>query len=532
MAKRKINKLYLVGGAGGIVAAVLIAVFVFGIGFDLLPFVSADDVVPTPLTTQEMQENEQILIDINEVTNDPDSFCSVNIDALTQCLSQTRGEVVVDVVPDADPSTFIECGITEETANRCSEQIDQIIRELNAEIIDPPPIPPPDSSPVEPIGQICDLLDLDCGPKPPIKLETIVLKTDSAGFSDTVESTIDVPQLSFFIEDVVNATRDFQTGQLEMIITVIGEPNTLYIASGNLNVIIGTEIVNEIPLTFEISTGTLSGSEGQLFMQFVGPTGIPSPSFLFQFMPNFDKFLNGQTTLLDFVITDLIVDFVDPETGVKFGIVDTSIFSMSIARDDIKLLVLDEQGQTIRVYPSDSRIVLSTVTGRTPSYTTCTTLVQTFSSTFYGNGLGCSQPFLASTQGNGVDCLSSIRSNKGISIPPPTISGISVFDSESNTITTGTSGSGTVLDYNLLTRNQNYTLSVSSLNIVSSDLEYGKTAETKSYQCSQEGTARLTTSRTTSGNCNTACGSCAIYTGIILNAVDPVIEGAISCNIP
>ncbi len=233
MAKKKgINKLYLVGGAGGIIAAVLVAVFVFGVGVDVLPVVEASDVVPTPLTVEEQQENEQIIFDIDEITKDPNSFCPSNINALAECLIQTQGESTVPIAPEVDPATFVACGITEETTNLCNVEIEQIIADLNSHLNDTTTIPTDTDSSPNPVGdQIRDLLELDCSAKPPIQLETIVLKTDSTGLSDTIESTIDVPQLSFFIEDVVNGTRDFQTGQLEMIITVIGEPNTLYIES-------------------------------------------------------------------------------------------------------------------------------------------------------------------------------------------------------------------------------------------------------------------------------------------------------------
>jgi len=229
MAKKKgINKLYLVGGAGGIVAVVLIAVFVFGVGIEgILPFVPANEVIPTQLTTQEIQENEQIMLEKTKITENPTDFCPTAITALMRCIT-IQDEDFVDVFSIED--IVIECGLTDEEVNQCIIEIDEIIAKLNMQLNESPPITnDTDSSPNPPPEQVCDILDLECSKKPPIQLVTNVIKTDSQGFTSSVESTIDVPQLSFFIEDVDE--RDFQTGQLEIQVKLIGKPSLAYVGT-------------------------------------------------------------------------------------------------------------------------------------------------------------------------------------------------------------------------------------------------------------------------------------------------------------
>ena len=177
MAKKKNilsgnNRLFLIGGVGA-VGAVLVAVFFFGVGVEgILPFVPANEVIPTQLTAQEINENEQVIIKITEITQAPTDFCPTAITALMECIS-IEGEVIIEV---SNEETSILCGLTEEEINQCNNEIDEIIAELNSQINESPPITNDTDSSPDPIDdQVCDILDLDCGKKPPIQLVTNVI---------------------------------------------------------------------------------------------------------------------------------------------------------------------------------------------------------------------------------------------------------------------------------------------------------------------------------------------------------------------
>ncbi len=532
MAKKKNilsgnNRLFLIGGVGA-VGAVLVAVFFFGVGIEgTLPFVPANEVIPTQLTTQEIQENEQIIIEITEITEAPTDFCPTAITALMSCIS-AQDEIIIE---NSNEETSIFCGLTDEEINQCNNEIDELITELNSQINESPPITNDTDSSPDPIDdQVCDILDLDCGKKPPIQLVTNVIKTDSQGFTSSEESSIDVPQLSFFIEDVVNGTRDFQSGQLEIQIKLIGEPGLEYVGTASMDVRIGNETISQIPLAINGNTN-LNGELTIQFLSFcvigvdsctVNEGGIASNNFVFLFMPNFDKFLNEQTTTLEFIVNDFIVDF-SAETGIQFGIEEASIFSMDIARDDIKLIVTDEGGNIVRVFPSDSRMVLSSVTGRTDTYLTGVIRQTVTQSDFRCNGCGCTQYYVSSDR-----TFEPTTVNTGIVIAKPVISA-DLKDSDGIDIISG-SGTGTIIDYNTLTRNQNYTLLVSTTGDLS-ELDYGKVAETKSFQCSQEGTVTTTTSTPprTGSRCGEPCGTCVTTTSQIFGSV---VLGDITCNVP
>ena len=531
MAKKKNilsgnNRLFLIGGVGG-TAAVLIAVFVFGIGVEgILPFVPADEVIPTQLTTQEIQENEQIMLEKTKITENPTDFCPTAITALMRCIT-IQDEDFVDVFSIEDIVT--ECGLTDEEVNQCNNEIDEIIAKLNMELNESPPITnDTDSSPDPPPEQVCDILDLGCSKKPPIQLVTNVIKTDSLGFTSSVESSFDVPQLSFFIEDVVNGTRDFQTGQLEIQVKLIGKPSVAYVGTASMDVRIGNEIINQIPIVVNGDTDL----DGELMIQFLNEIGRESNNFVFLFMPNFDKFLNEQTTTLEFIVNDFIVNEPDPPCiaidpkppecfGDSFGIEEASIFSMDIARDDIKLIVTDEGGNIVRVFPSDSRIVLTSVTGKSDTYFAGVIRQVVTASSFLGNGLGCTGYVVTS------DRTFTGKVQPGVTTPSPTISAV-LKDSLGIDIVSG-SGTGTIIDHNTLTRNQNYTLLVSTTGDLS-ELDYGKIAETKSFQCSQGGTVATKTSTQTSGiSCGKPCGTCVRTT---TQSFGSLVLGEITCNVP
>jgi len=490
--KKGINKLYLIGGAGGTVAAVLVAVFVFGVGLD---FVNPQFQEPTDLTVQEIQHNEQVILDISTI------FCG----------GETTQIEVEDLAPDTPLeiqqillSTEIVCIPLKEEI--IPDGVDEETKKKEDEIIDPVPIVDPfpfinqtmtnqtkfSEDPI--IVQICDELNLDCG-STSFVLSSKVTKIDSAGEVEVVEGRFGFEQLALFVEDV--SDKDYATGKLIIELKIIGEPNTAI--SGNVDILdrtgqaqLGLLIPNLafptlLTTDLELQVEETTNADGEAIVFFIGPTGALSPDFTFEF---------ANVEITDFpneAITPLVLhlDFLNISVGTNdFSIRNVDLFTMDIFRDDQKILIVNEEGITERVYPSDSRIIITTKTNQIKG-TQCLIykyepIVQ-FDSVLGKNQItgvkqtGCravnlSCPCLGTDPP--TNKLNNVIAGTATS---PTLSGINLLDSEGRLVATALGGIGTVFD-ELITRNANYTIQIISPEI-SADLSFGKSQETQSFTC-------------------------------------------------
>ncbi len=468
MAKKKFkfHKKYIwIPGAA--IAGILVAVFVFGFGLD---FVNPLFQEPQGLTANEIQQNEKAIIDINKALEDefgdgdPNSIC---IDDPTQ-------EITCDEIIDPiDPPP-----------------INEIVMNGTQGIIEDPPITNGTQSDDPPIDQICDELDLGCGTRT-LTLTSIVTKTDSSGITTVVEETFDVGQLAFFVEDISGI--DFATGRISIELIVEGEIGQDILGSGEMDVLIRGESVLPNPV---IITPVLI-SDGIVQLRFGSAL---SDNFLVSIADHFDKFLNEQVSRLSFVTTFRIDEAViqevicDPsgcstfegDAGDSFGVTNLKVFSMDIARDDQRIIVVNEQGIEERIFPSDSRLVISSVaksyTGEYCLVYACTRACGSCPQTCTGS------PSITAS------CIGS-TSNTAVApagtAPAPTLTSINIIDIDGILVTTSAGGSGSsFFDYNQLTRNANYTMTVGSP-VFSSVLNYGKTQETQSYTCFSDATVNF-----------------------------------------
>jgi len=231
------------------------------------------------------------------------------------------------------------------------------------EIIDPTPTNVTDVKPELVCDPPAELVDEQCLlPEPPLieppKVELIskVTKIDNNGTRH--ESTINfvVPLLSFFVEDTTNI--DFDEGFIENQLFISTDPMIAVSGKGFFDIKIANQTILTQPI--EISVSGMTDQNGQLAIQFVSPLGAKSDIFLFQFKDNLDKFATQGLTKIEYKVTDfsLIVN------TFNFNVDEETIFEMDIAKDPNLIIIVNEEGGTQRIFPTDDRIRLCSQTGK------------------------------------------------------------------------------------------------------------------------------------------------------------------------
>jgi len=534
------------------VKKIALVILIVGVGFgavigfplissfgDILPELPDNFEIPFVDPEDPMKEQEEVKEEIDEIIDDPEKFCSADSAELllfAQCELKTQGEVVVISPPmGIDPDTFEPCsGINQDTVTECSLEIEEKINELLG-TLEPEPEPeiPPKGSEDPPAEQLCDIEPDNplCGtilPDPSsVSLVTQIVKVSSSGERFEVSETFNVPLASLFVEDTTNI--DFRNGFIEIELFAVSEPEVQLTGIGTFDILIGQTSIFATPL--EIKIQGMTDIDGRIPVTIISPAGNPSNDFRLDLGLQFDKFTNTQITdikininQLDIQQTQVIQCVTTPCDPIvsDFTVSDITVFTMGILRDDIRLIIEDEEGTLQRVFPSDSRVVVLTKTSRSEEYFTGRISYVSFESTFYGNGLGCSPPFVA------VSRTFTASTSNFATVPAPTISGVSITDKDNNILASSTGGKGVVLDFNKLTRNQTYALKISSPS-TSGDLEYGQAQQTKTASCVQQGTVITKNIASTYGNCAVACGSC---TTSVYQVFSSLRLGAITCELP
>ena len=203
---------------------------------------------------------------------------------------------------------------------------------------------------------------------------------------------------------------------------------------------------------------------------------------------------------------------------------------------DQKILITNEEGITERVYPSDSRIVITTLTNDifgnqcligTYIRQACPTSAECIG---YVKG-GCVATGTCSIRSPCMDGNPPERVLAGTALAP-TLSGINLLDSEGRLVATALGGTGKVFD-ELLTRNANYTIQITKgYPPISADLSYGKSQETQSYTCQDNASAiQQVIISTKSGTIGTS-----YYYYITTNGISPgnleTVALRTQCNFP
>lgn len=491
----------------------LIAGFVFEPILSTIPLVAPqfEDQFEIPFVTPEQEQNNQeILKDIEEVVKDQ----TIPPEEIPPMVEDLADEIVT--IPP----------ITNETSVVCTDSIPPTCNTI-----------PPVTSEDPPLVQIGDILDDNPIVDPilpestSLDLLTRVTKIDSQGNKVVVEKTTTFSKLAFLVEEKTNI--DYKTGFLEIEMFVKGEPNTKYSGSGTFDIMIGTSSIFSTPI--KINFDQVSDGSGMIPITVISPLGGMSTVYTFDFNANFNKFINEKVTKIDVIINSL--DTTKDQDN--FSIQNISVFTMDIARDDIQIIITDEEGITSRVYPTDSKLVVTSVQASSQGII-CIVGVTT-GSTFTGK----------TSSINPADCLYNFpppnyQSEPALSIwrklypmttitagtaPAPQVLGLNLYDIDGNIIKFSSGGTGTVFN-ELVTRNTNYTLKINSP-LISSDLSFGKAQQTQSYSCQSVVTTNykiVITSVPPPSGCGftNSCFTTTYHT-LYPNGIS---SGAVQCNLP
>ncbi len=346
MARKKSNtKLVAIGGLSLVVVVGLVGVFV------LYPNILQEDVITTTSTEEIIQNG----IDQGLFTVPIPCF------EITDCMD---GQPIISEEHDTNP--------IEEVINPTPTINDPVEPELEAIIVEPPP----DSS------QVCPPI---CGgdeqieiPIDPIKLEPIieepapipptiqivsnVTKIANNGERFSSSTSFDVPlRLELFVEDTTNI--DFDQGFIENQLFIKTDPNLNIELNGLFNIMIDNQTILTNPVPINVQG--ISDQDGMIVIDFISPTGIPSEIFLFQFADNIDKFDTQGITKIEYELTAVTVDVNEFSYELDSG----TIFSMDIFRDPNLILISNEVGGELRVFPSDDRVRLCSSAGKYTSKT-------------------------------------------------------------------------------------------------------------------------------------------------------------------
>ncbi len=490
---------------------------------DVKPVYNADDYNVPELSIQDTQNNEQINEEIDNIVNDASVFCTANqtiLEMIAQSELDKLGEVTVSNPPaNVDPNTFINTTIVDqETAILCNKEIQILIKQLQDELIQTDPINNVTETSDDSTGQqLCDIEPNNplCGTLLPeasaITLQAKVTKITSQGQRIESISQFDLPRQAFLVEEETNL--DFRNGFLEIELFALTDPDVELSGTGELDILIGGSSIFTSPFVISVSQENNTGGIIPLDIQ-------GTPIVKFSFAQNFNKFTNLAITPVEIRVVS--IDLSDGTS--QFTNQNLSLFDINISRDDIQIIIQDESGNNVRAFPSDSRIVINSVASKSQPYLTGLVRQIVFDSTFYGNGLGCSQPFVVS------DRTFTPTDSATLTIPAPKITGISLVDSNGITISTSTGGTGNSLyDFNQITRNATYTIKASGISGV---LDYGLNQETKSFTFSQDGTANTVFSVSIYGKNYGACQSFTQSTLQSLDMINPLKLGVISSNFP
>lgn len=476
---------------------------------EINPLYNANDFGVPELSIQDQNNNDEINDMINDAVGLPLELCALSpaeLDEIEQCEELVKDENFVDIDPDdVDPSLIITCGLTQSQFDECTSEISEIIKDLQSQLIESQtPMNETEFSDDSPGEQLCDLTE--CPEASSVTLEAKITKVTSTGERIPTITTFDLPRQAFLVEEETNI--DFRTGSLEIELIARTDPNVRLSGSGEFDILIGGNSIFTSPLF--VSVPESNNTEGVVKLLIAGTDLIT-----FSFDSQFDSFVDKQITPIEIKIITIKMSDVRNEYFNE----DLTLFSMNIARDDLFILIQDEEGNNVRSFPMDSRVVVHSSASKSEPYQLCTTRIETWSSIFQGNGRGCSVHSIVSTSKGGCGAFTTAQ------VPAPSISA-SIADSDGITLASDSGSGKSLLDFDMLTRNATYTISATQQS--PAQLDYGEAQETKSFTCTQEGTAILGSGTSISGTVK----SCSTYYRITSQSFSGLTLGAISCNFP
>ena len=249
----------------------------------------------------------------------------------------------VDDVDTTNPDTGIVDEFTDEELAQVIPDDPQPPDYEMDDIIDPMVLPPISSN--DTINeQIKDEIFSDT-----VILDAFTFITDTQGNRTESSTNIDVPLLSFFVEDISN--RDFSDGIIQTMLVLRTEPLATVQGSGTFQIFIGNQTVLNQPLSLVIDG--VADQNGLLPVVFQNELGMTSEDFTFSFLDHVDKFpIQGLSNV------DYKVDFNVISGEREFNVANSTIYKAVIATDPNQIIIIDQEGGLIRAYPVDDKITL------------------------------------------------------------------------------------------------------------------------------------------------------------------------------
>jgi len=466
---------------------------------EVLPFPSDPFEIPFDQSNQQILDDRQIVLLYgfcldgsvpSQIIGDSSTVECANGDMLMiNCVDNNFCSDPFDPNAPFQEESVIPLDETNEMADEMNDGLMDIIRENMTEFSEDPPV-----------VQICDQLGLACGTET-VEVEAVITKIDFNGTRFVVTETFAIPQLAFFVEDTSNI--NFRDGFVELELFLKTEPSRLLeIIDADFDVTVGGQSIFQTPIKLEASG--ITTADGRLPIDFVSPTGIPSSRYTFDIEQNIGLFPQDSTTPIVMTLKklDLTRNNVD-----LFAIDDQTIFSMDIVREAVRVIIQNEKtGELERVFPSDSKLIIHSkqfcVMGRI-----CGTI-----STSTNPLIAC--PTVANS------CVAFIDRPQ-IGRTELLLDGeLFAFDNGGNT--------DFAVDIDVR-RDENYTMTV-FFPMVQTELEYGKSQQSKIFECFTEGTVTYNNRYYERTQWYTFSGH--ITTGGRLLEVASVNEGITKCNIP
>ena len=348
------------------------------------------------------------------------------------------------------------------------DEIEEVIDEFEETVPEIPDLNQTETSNDPPIDQIIDDLEPPFiePPTPKVKLLTNVVKIDATLNRFNSTTTTDVPALSFFVEDTTNI--DFTNGFIEIKMEIETFPNSIVNGIGDFDLFVGDQSIFSQPIKAEVSGTTDENGRQTLF--FISPSGARSEIFTFSFENEADKFPTMGVTAIIFKANqfDITVD-----TDNEFRLGDNTLFAMTVATNPNEVIIMDEQGELVRAFPTDDRFIIRSSTISFSARAPCT-----LSGAY---GAGCTSNYCRTYDVPPSTRCEGSRLYTAGTVPAPAITGIILFENGVfvKSILGGTNG---IVFDEMLTRDTNYTITIADPS-VTFDFTTPKSQKNYDFKC-------------------------------------------------
>jgi len=210
--------------------------------------------------------------------------------------------------------------------------------------IDPEPLPPIITSNDTEIEQYEEEVNSE---PVTIAIKSITKLIDGQGNVTESVTNSDIPLLAFFVKDISNV--DFSNGIIETELQIITSRQTEINGNATISIVISNQTVGD-PIRLDVDL--ITDENGIASIDFLSPTGFGSKQLTFLFKDHIDEFPVGLSKIQYVLDLELETD------QNRFVQEDLVIYSVDIATDPIQIIILNEEGGLVRVYPTDDKFTV------------------------------------------------------------------------------------------------------------------------------------------------------------------------------